>query len=129
MSSGFSGAAMALAVGAFALGCGTAPGASSAVAAAVVGERPALRICADPNNLPFSNHQLEGFENELAALVAADLGVPLEYTWWPQRRGFTRLTLNTGACDVIAGVPKEYELALTTEPYYTSSYVFVTRGD
>jgi mxaJ protein len=54
--------------------------------------------------------------------------VPLEYTWWPQRRGFTRLTLNAGVCDVIAGVPQEYELALTTAPYYTSSYVFVTRG-
>jgi mxaJ protein len=127
MFSGSSCAAMALAIGAFALGCGKAPAASSPVAAAVV-ERPALRICADPNNLPFSNHQLEGFENELAALVAADLGMPLEYTWWPQRRGFTRLTLNTGVCDVIAGVPQEYELALTTDPYYTSSYVFVTRG-
>ncbi len=92
-------------------------------------DRPVLRVCADPNNLPFSNDRLEGFENELAALVADELGWRLEYTWWPQRRGFTRVTLRAGVCDVIAGVPEGYELALTTKPYYSSSYVFVTRRD
>ena len=90
---------------------------------------PVLRVCADPNNLPFSNDRREGFENALAALVAGDLGRRLEYTWWPQRRGFTRTTLRAGVCDVIAGVPQDSELALTTEPYYASSYVFVTRRD
>jgi mxaJ protein len=104
------------------------------VSAAGVGRVPrsgpaALRVCADPNNLPFSNDRLEGFENRVAALIAADLGVPLEYTWWAQRRGFLRSTLNAGLCDVVIGLPTSVELALTTRPYYRSTYVFVTRRD
>jgi mxaJ protein len=90
---------------------------------------PPLRVCADPNNLPFSNDRGEGFENRLADLIAADGGQRLEYTWWAQRRGFARNTLNAGACDVIMGVPAGYDLAATTQPYYRSSYVFVTRAD
>jgi mxaJ protein len=84
-----------------------------------------LRVCSDPNNLPFSNQQGEGLENKLAELLARELGAPLEYTWWAQRRGFIRNTLAAGRCDVVMGVPKELELALTTQPYYRSSYVFV----
>jgi quinoprotein dehydrogenase-associated probable ABC transporter substrate-binding protein len=87
----------------------------------------AFRVCADANNLPFSNERLEGFENALAALVAAELGQRVEYTWWPQRRGFIRSTLQAGVCDVVMGVPRGFEMALTTRPYYRSSYVFVTR--
>ena len=86
-----------------------------------------LRVCADPNNLPFSNARLEGFENALADLVARDLGARVEYTWWAQRRGFVRNTLNAGECDVLMGVPASFELALATRPYYRSTYVFVTR--
>jgi quinoprotein dehydrogenase-associated probable ABC transporter substrate-binding protein len=89
----------------------------------------ALRVCADPNNLPFSNRAGEGFENALATLVANELGKPVTYTWFPQRRGFVRNTLASGRCDVIMGVPVHYELAATTVPYYRSSYVFVTRAD
>jgi mxaJ protein len=89
----------------------------------------ALRVCADPNNLPFSNDREEGFENRLASRIAADMGVALEYTWWPQRRGFVRSTLQAGACDVVMGVPSSFELALTTRPYYRSTYVFVSRRD
>ena len=92
-------------------------------------ERPALRVCADPNNLPFSNDRGEGFENALAGMLAADMGVRVEYTWWAQRRGFVRNTLRAGVCDVLIGVPSEFELAATTRPYYRSTYVFVTRQD
>jgi mxaJ protein len=91
--------------------------------------RPALRVCADPNNLPFSNRRGEGFENRIAELIARDLGVPLEYTWWPQRRGFIRNTLNAGRCDLLTGVPADFERVRTTRPYYRSTYVFVTRRD
>ena len=88
-----------------------------------------LRVCADPNNLPYSNAREEGFENKIAELVASDLGARLEYTWWPQRRGFVRQTLRLGSCDCILGVPSNFELALPTQPYYRSTYVFVTRKD
>jgi mxaJ protein len=88
-----------------------------------------LRICADPNNLPFSNVQREGFENQIAELLAGELGVSVEYTWWPQRRGFIRNTLSARACDVVVGVPSTLERVLTTRPYYRSSYVFVYRRD
>ena len=93
--------------------------------------RPAgvLRVCADPNNLPFSNERLEGFENKIADLLAQDLGERVEYTWWAQRRGFFRNTLKAGMCDVVIGVPAGFEMALTTKPYYRSTYVFLSRKD
>ncbi|HYG86841.1 MAG TPA: substrate-binding domain-containing protein [Azospirillum sp.] len=88
-----------------------------------------LRVCADPNNLPFSNERGEGFENRIIELLAADLRVPVHYTWWAQRRGFVRNTLKAGLCDVVAGVPFGFEMVSTTRPYYRSSYMFVSRTD
>jgi mxaJ protein len=88
-----------------------------------------LRVCSDPNNLPFSNVKGEGFENRIAELVARESGTTVAYTWWPQRRGFFRHTLDAGLCDVVMGVPAEFDDALATAPYYRSTYVFVTRAD
>jgi mxaJ protein len=88
-----------------------------------------LRICADPNNLPFSDLRGQGFENKIAELVARELGRPLAYFWTPQRRGFIRNTLNAGRCDVMLGVPAQYGLLQPTRAYYRSSYVFVSRRD
>jgi mxaJ protein len=87
-----------------------------------------FRVCSDPNNLPFSNRQGEGFENKIAELFARDLGVTVKYEWLAQQRGFSRKTLRTGVCDVIMGVPAHYDPVLTTEPYYRSTYVFVYRS-
>jgi mxaJ protein len=86
-----------------------------------------LRVCADPNNLPFSNERGEGFENRLAELVARDLGARVQYTWWAQRRGYIRNTLKAGWCDVLMGVPTGLGPVLLTRPYYRSTYAFVTR--
>jgi mxaJ protein len=88
-----------------------------------------LRVCADPNNLPFSNQREQGFENRLARLIARDLGRKLSYVWWPQRRGFIRNTLQAKRCDVVMGIPSSFELARPTRPYYRSSYVFISRRD
>ena len=88
-----------------------------------------LRVCADPNNLPFSNRAGEGFENRIAELVARDMGATVRYTWWPQRRGFFRETIRAGKCDVVIGVPTTLELVAATRPYYRSSYVFISRKD
>jgi mxaJ protein len=85
-----------------------------------------LRVCADPNNLPFSNQKLEGFENRIAEIVGRDLHANVEYFWWAQRRGFARNTLGARECDLIIGVPAGFEMAQTTKPYYRSTYVFVT---
>lgn len=89
----------------------------------------ALRVCADPNNLPFSNEKREGFENKIAELLGREMNLPVEYTWWAERRGFFRNTLRKGDCDVVIGVPANFELAATTRPYYRSTYVFLTRRD
>jgi mxaJ protein len=88
-----------------------------------------LRVCADPNNLPFSNAAGEGFENRIVALLAKDLGAQPKYTWWAQRRGAIRNTLNAGACDVIPGMASSSGMSGTTDPYYRSTYVFVSRAD
>src|SRR5215831_3288808 len=88
-----------------------------------------FRVCADPGNFPFSNRQLEGFENKIAALLAKELGTTPSYVWWGQRRGFIRNTMNasleSSRCDVVMGVPAGYDLVQPTKPYYRSTYVFV----
>ncbi len=86
-------------------------------------------MCADPNNLPFSNERQEGFENKIAELIARELNATVRYTWWAQRRGFIRNTLRAKECDVVMGVPSNFELALPTKPYYRSTYVFLYRKD
>jgi ABC-type amino acid transport substrate-binding protein len=119
------------------IGCGSpSPGVSRAGTDAAAPARDAdrvagdpLRVCADPNNLPFTNSREEGFENRIAELLADDLGTRVEYVWWAQRRGFLRNTLNAGTCDVVMGLPTSVEMALTTDPYYRSTYVFVSRRD
>lgn len=86
-----------------------------------------LRVCSDPNNMPYSNEQKQGFENRIADLIASDLGDTVEYFWFPQRGKFFEKTLNSRTCDVVMGVPTGSDDAATTIPYYRSSYVFMTR--
>ena len=86
-------------------------------------EAKELRICADPDNLPFSNQRLEGFENKIAELIASDLGATLTYYWWPHQRGLVRNTLRAEKCDVLIGIPKGFDLVLWTKPYYRTAYV------
>ncbi|WP_162623120.1 quinoprotein dehydrogenase-associated putative ABC transporter substrate-binding protein [Billgrantia lactosivorans] len=88
-------------------------------------EREALRVCADGNNLPFSNEAGEGFENRIAELMADDLGVPLTYVWAPQVMGFVRNTLELRVCDVIIGTPAGYEFVQNSNAYYRSVYSLV----
>jgi len=99
-----------------------------AIAGAPLTSSP-VRVCADPNNLPFSDRAGRGFENKIAELIAKDLKRPLAYVWAPQRRGFIRNTLDAHACDVIVGASSGIGRLATTRPYYRSSYVFVTRQD
>ena len=110
---------------------------AAAAALAVAGggagaaERTAFKVCADPHYLPWSNKQGEGFENRIASLLAEALALPVEYTWFPQRMGFIRNTLRARGddgeykCDVVMGLPTGYELAITTRPYYHSTYALV----
>lgn len=99
-----------------------------ALAAAQAFAADALRVCADPDNPPHSRADGSGFENRIAELVAADLQRPLEYAWLPDRRGFVRKTLGARLCDVIIGVPADFERTANTQPYYRSSYVLVERA-
>jgi quinoprotein dehydrogenase-associated probable ABC transporter substrate-binding protein len=90
-----------------------------------------LRVCQDPNNLPFSNLKGEGFENKIAELFAAKLGWKLEYFSFPQRMGFIRNTLRFKLpgeqypCDLVIGVPATYDQVSPTRPYYRSTYALV----
>src|SRR5262249_43271810 len=84
-----------------------------------------LRVCADPNNLPFSTDKGEGFENKLAELLAEKLGKGLSYSWYPQATGFVRNTLAAHKCDVIMGIPQGDDLVQVTNPYYRTAYALV----
>ncbi|MGH8120233.1 MAG: ABC transporter substrate-binding protein, partial [Gammaproteobacteria bacterium] len=94
--------------------------------AAETDQQKVLKVCADPYMLPFSNMEEQGYENRIADLFAKKLGAKLEYTWFTQRLGFIRNTLRmeTGtsgeyACDLVITAPEKFDLAATTEPYYT----------
>jgi quinoprotein dehydrogenase-associated probable ABC transporter substrate-binding protein len=87
-----------------------------------------LRICADPNNLPFSNDKGEGFENKIAELFAAKLGKTLAYTYYPGATGFVRMTLGSYRCDVIMGFPQGGEMVQSTNPYYRTAYALVSKA-
>ena len=100
----------------------------AAFALAAPAQARTLRVCADPNNLPFSNAREEGFENRIVRIVAEELKARVEYVWWAQRRGNVRETLNSGLCDLIPGVASSLETLETTRPYYRSSYVVVVRN-
>lgn len=89
----------------------------------------ALRVCGNPDNLPFSNQAQQGFENKIAQLIGVELGLPVSYLWHAQRRGYLRRTLNAGRCDLVMGAPVGLQSLITTQPYYRSTYVFVTRKD
>ena len=90
-------------------------------------DHSALRVCADPNHLPFSNDLGEGFENEIAELLAERLGAPVRYTWHPQTMGFVHNTLRAYLCDIVMGVASANELVQNTNPYYRSTYVLAHR--
>lgn len=97
--------------------------------AMIAANQSELRVCADPNNLPFSNQQEQGFENKLAEMFAAQLGAKLEYTWWAERQSFLKNSLEAGLCDLVVGLPASLTSVATTRPYYQSTYVFVSRHD
>lgn len=113
---------------ALALGLGLVAAPAFAQVADLV-DRTAFRVCADPANKPLSAEDGSGFENQIAEVVAAGLGVPVRYTWFPQVTGFIRQTLQAGKCDVVMGYAQGDELVLNTNHYYTSTHVIVTRAD
>ncbi len=95
-------------------------------------EGKTFKVCADPNNPPYSDKQGQGFENKIAELFAKQLGKKVEYFWFPQRMGFIRNTLKAQLadsgefrCDVILGLPAGADMAATTKPYYRSTYALV----
>ncbi|MEL6100608.1 MAG: substrate-binding domain-containing protein [Pseudomonadota bacterium] len=89
----------------------------------------ALRVCADPANFPMSSQDETGYENKLAALVAAKLDLPVEYVWYPQATGFIRQTLRAKRCDIVMGYAQGHELVLNTNHYFTSVYTLITPAD
>lgn len=106
-------AVLVLATAALLAGCGRLP----------------LKVCADPNNLPFSNAKGEGFENKIVRLLASSLGRKVQWVWWAQHRGFARETLGEGSCDLWPGVASGMAGFAASQPYYRSTYVFLTRAD
>jgi quinoprotein dehydrogenase-associated probable ABC transporter substrate-binding protein len=89
--------------------------------------RQALRVCADPANMPFSDEAQEGFENKIADLLGKELDLPVEYTWFPQATGFVRQTLFAKRCDVIIGFAQGDDLVLNTNAYYRSTYALLVK--
>ncbi len=106
-----------------------AAGRPAAAQTADIVDRTALRVCADPGNLPFSNEKKEGFENKIADLMGAALDLKVEYTWFPQIIGFVRNTLQAHRCDLVVGTVAGDDIMQTTNPYYFTTYVMVYRSD
>ena len=92
-------------------------------------DRSELKVCADPNNLPFSDEKKEGFENKIADLMGSELGLKVDYAWFPQVIGFVRNTLRAHLCDLVMGTVAGDEIMQTTNPYYFTTYVMFYRSD
>jgi quinoprotein dehydrogenase-associated probable ABC transporter substrate-binding protein len=92
-------------------------------------DRSELKVCADPNNLPFSDEKKEGFENRIAEVIGAELGLKVDYAWFPQVIGFVRNTLRSHLCDLVMGTVTGDEIMQTTNPYYFTTYVMFYRSD
>jgi quinoprotein dehydrogenase-associated probable ABC transporter substrate-binding protein len=92
-------------------------------------DHTALRVCADPSNMPFSNDKGEGYENKIAELLAAELGVPVHYTFYPDAPGLVRNTLRARVCDILIGTVSGNEEVQNTNPYYRSAFALVYRSD
>ena len=101
---------------------------ASALLASAPAAQPPLRVCADPNSLPFSNQHGDGFENKIASSLRESWSGPW-YFWLPQRRGFIRNSLDAQRCDVVIGLPAQYRTSAADRSYYRSSYAFVSRRD
>jgi quinoprotein dehydrogenase-associated probable ABC transporter substrate-binding protein len=104
---------------------GPAPAATGNYADLV--NREVLRVCAIPTDLPYSNDKGEGFDNKIAELIAADLKVPVTYTWYPGGYGLIKNTLAAKRCDMVMGTIQEGESTLNTNPYYRSTYALIFR--
>jgi quinoprotein dehydrogenase-associated probable ABC transporter substrate-binding protein len=92
-------------------------------------DRSELKVCADPSNLPFSDEKKEGFENKIAELMGGELGLKVDYAWFPQVIGFVRNTLRAHLCDLVMGTVAGDEIMRTTNPYYFTTYVMFYRSD
>jgi quinoprotein dehydrogenase-associated probable ABC transporter substrate-binding protein len=115
---------VAVACTALAILCGAAAGASAEPAVSGL-----LRVCADPDNMPFSNAEGQGFENKLAELIAEKLDARLEYSWFAEESGYVPNTMGRGACDLVMGYAQGTGLIEDTNPYYYTSYVLIYRED
>jgi quinoprotein dehydrogenase-associated probable ABC transporter substrate-binding protein len=87
--------------------------------------RKVLRVCGTPDNLPYSNQKFEGFENKIISIIADELKLPVEYTWFPQGMGFVRKTLTAKKCDVVPGTVQADEFTLNTNHYFRTTYALV----
>lgn len=88
-----------------------------------------IRVCADPDDLPSSNREGQGFENKIAELVAQDFGTSVDFFWWPYQRGLVRNTIRRDQCDILISIPTGYDPVLGTKAYYRSAYALVSRSD
>lgn len=96
-----------------------------------------LNICAGENELPFSNSNKEGFENEIAELIGKALNRKINFVFWKDARLVERDYLVKGKCDVMLGVDKQDGIdprikvrkMLKTDTYLKTGYVFITRAD
>src|ERR1700751_579305 len=104
-------------------------GGPSAAQTADIVDRSELKVCADPNNLPFSDEKKEGFENKIADLIGAEKGLKVDYMWFPQVIGFVRNTLRAHLCDLVMGTVAGDEIMQTTNPYYFTTYVILYLSD
>jgi mxaJ protein len=90
-------------------------------------QKSTLHVCADPDNLPFSDIHEDGFENHLAQMIGSYLHDDIQFVWQRMGRGFVREFMDKGKCDFVVGIPSTFSALLTTQPYYRSSFVFVTQ--
>lgn len=89
-----------------------------------------LRVCAANNEMPYSNQQEQGFENDIAKVLAKKMDRDLEYVWSDKAAIFlVTEKLLKNKCDVVMGVDSDDPRVATSDPYYKSGYAFIYPAD
>ncbi len=94
-----------------------------------------LTACADPANMPFSDRNGDGIDNQIVQVLAKAMHTTVRFYWMSYlesgfvKRAFGSAAEPLGNCDLVVDIPDSVSGVLMTDPIYRSTYVFAYGKD
>lgn len=94
-----------------------------------------LTACADPANMPFSDRNGDGIDNQIVKVLADAMHTTVRFYWMSYlesgfvKRAFGSAAEPLGNCDLVVDIPDSVSGVLMTDPIYRSTYVFAYGKD